>query len=273
MPTKKDDKKKKIKFKVVPRKKKEEMKEEKPKPKKKIKFKVVPKKEVEKPKPKKKIKFKVVPKKPNLEELKKKVEEQTKKDGIERKVLPTGEVLRKKTKKEPKKTAGEKLTGKTTEEMKKMNPAELFGQLPKELRQKVLDPKQTGVAVGRERIGVNAFIQQFKDLQTERNVMTDSFEKDPDAPDSYVDDVMNLYGDVQGFLSNFKGTMEYANGYASSSRNMRQLIELAKRKKRWNKPLYPGIDDETPRDIWNRNTGEFMFRIKRLQRFKLNGYK
>ena len=246
MQTKKDDKKKKIKFKVVPRKKKEEMKEEKkeekPKPKKKIKFKVVPKKteeakQTEKPKPKKKIKFKVVPKK------------------------------------EPKKTAGEKLTGKTTEEMKKMNPAELFGQLPKELRQKVLDPKQTGVAVGRERIGVNAFIQQFKDLQTERNVMTDSFEKDPDAPDSYVDDVMNLYGDVQGFLSNFKGTMEYANGYASSSRNMRQLIELAKRKKRWNKPLYPGIDDETPRDIWNRNTGEFMFRIKRLQRFKLNGYK
>ena len=72
MPTKKDDKKKKIKFKVVPRKKKEEMKEEKkeekPKPKKKIKFKVVPKKTEEKPKPKKKIKFKVVPKKEKLQE-------------------------------------------------------------------------------------------------------------------------------------------------------------------------------------------------------------
>jgi len=65
-----------------------------------IKFKVV------KPKPKmeeKKKKFKVVKiADRKLEALKNKAEEQTKKDGIKRRVLPTGEVQRKKTKPQPK---------------------------------------------------------------------------------------------------------------------------------------------------------------------------
>jgi hypothetical protein len=128
MPTKKDEKKKKPKFKVVPRKKKEQdtmktktapmKKKEDPKKapaKKKIKFKVVPKKE-EKPKPKKNIKFKVVPKK-----------------------QPVNLFYQ---------TPAEKMINKSKEQMNMMKQTELFGQLPKELRQKILNPKETGVKVG-----------------------------------------------------------------------------------------------------------------------------
>lgn len=115
MPTHKDEKKKKPKFKVVPRKKKEQdtmktktapmKKKEDPKKapaKKKIKFKVVPKKE-EKPKPKKKIKFKVKP--------------------------------------QPKKLEIEKRTGKTKEELKKADPVDLIKALPGELQKKIVGTK------------------------------------------------------------------------------------------------------------------------------------
>ena len=127
------------------------------KKKKPIKFKVV------KPKPKptpqmeekkKKIKFKVVKiADRKLDELKKKAEEQTKKDGIKRRVLPTGEVQRKKTKPAPEQKPKpvselQRVAGLTKEQANKMNPAELFGKLPVELRKMVLDPKQTGVKIG-----------------------------------------------------------------------------------------------------------------------------
>ena len=119
MPEKKDYKKKKPKFKIVPRKKKEEdtmktktapmKKKEDPKKapaKKKIKFKVVPKKspkKTEKPKPKKKIKFKVKP--------------------------------------QPKKLEIEKRTGKTKEELKKADPVDLIKALPGELQKKIVGTK------------------------------------------------------------------------------------------------------------------------------------
>ncbi len=127
--------KKPIKFKVVKPKK-----EEKPK-KKPIKFKVV--KKEEKPKPKKKMKFKVVKiSDAKLDKLKKEAKAKTKEDGIKRRVLPTGEVQKKKPS-EIKRVSG---VGRKT--AKKLDPAELFGKLPVELRLKILNPKETGVKVG-----------------------------------------------------------------------------------------------------------------------------
>ena len=51
----------------------------------------------------------------------------------------------------PQKTAGQKLTGLTKEEMNKLSPLALFGKLPVGLAvKKVLNPKATGVQVGKE---------------------------------------------------------------------------------------------------------------------------
>jgi hypothetical protein len=129
------------------------------KKKKPIKFKVV------KPKPKptpqmeekkKKIKFKVVKiADRKLDELKKKAEEQTKKDGIKRRVLPTGEVQKKKTK--PKPSELQRVAGVSKEQANKMDTAELFGKLPVELRKMVLDPKTTGVQVGKDELQLAIF--------------------------------------------------------------------------------------------------------------------
>lgn len=105
--------KKPIKFKVVKPKK-----EEKPK-KKPIKFMVV--KKEEKPKPKKKMKFKVV---------KKKEPSKPKKPDPEKEI--------------------KRVAGVTKAQANKMDPAKLFGRLPVELRKKVLNPKETGVKVGRK---------------------------------------------------------------------------------------------------------------------------
>jgi len=147
------------------------------KAKKPIKFKVV--KPKSKPTPKmeeKKKKFKVVKiADRKLDALKKKAEEQTKKDGIKRRVLPTGEVQRKKTKPAPKKkkikfvvkkkeepkpkpvSELERVAGVSREQAKKMDPAELFGKLPVELRKMVLDPKTTGVQVGKDELQLSIF--------------------------------------------------------------------------------------------------------------------
>jgi hypothetical protein len=147
---------KRIKFKVVEPKTK-------PKPKmdekkKKIKF-VVKKKEEPKPQPKKKkIKFVVkntADKK--LDALKKKVEEQSKKDGIKRRVLPTGEVQRKKTK--PKPSELQRVAGVKKDQANIMDSAELFGKLPVELRLKILNPKETGIKVAREKLTPQQLIE------------------------------------------------------------------------------------------------------------------
>lgn len=42
---------------------------------------------------------------------------------------------------------GKQMTGLSAEAMNKLDPGQLFGMLPKELRQQVLDPKATGVSV------------------------------------------------------------------------------------------------------------------------------
>ena len=177
------------------------------KAKKPIKFKVV--KPKSKPTPKmeeKKKKFKVVKiADRKLDALKKKAEEQTKKDGIKRRVLPTGEVQKKKTKPAPKKkkikfvvkkkeepkpkpvSELERVAGVTREQAKKMDTAELFGKLPVELRKIILDPKITGVKVG--------MIPPLpKDLAQELN--------------SVVNEIINF----EGFYSYFYGWTYYEGG-------------------------------------------------------------
>ena len=144
--------KKRIKFKVVEPKTKPKPKIEEKK--KKIKF-VVKKKEEPKPAPKKK-KIKFVVKNPTdkkLDDLKKKVAEQSKKDGIKRRVLPTGEVQRIK----PKPSELRRFTGVSKEQANKMDTAELFGKLPSELRLKILNPKETGVKVAKDELQLSIF--------------------------------------------------------------------------------------------------------------------
>jgi hypothetical protein len=166
------------------------------KKKKPIKFKVV------KPKPKptpqmeekkKKIKFKVVKiADRKLDELKKKAEEQTKKDGIKRRVLPTGEVQRKKTKPAPEQKPKpvselQRVAGVNKEQANKMDTAELFGKLPVELRKMILDPKQTGIKVG----------------------MTPPLPKDlAKELDNVIDEIKNTIG----FLDFFDGWTYYEGG-------------------------------------------------------------
>ena len=104
-----------------------------------------------KPKAKAKPKFKVVKK----DEKKKFTTAKPKKEEKKKMDKPKFKVVKKDEKKKftTKKTAGEKLTGLKKADMKKIDPAELFGKLPKELRQKVLDPKKTGVKVGQYKVG------------------------------------------------------------------------------------------------------------------------
>ena len=52
----------------------------------------------------------------------------------------------------PKQTMGQSLTGLTKEQMNKLTPLELFGMLPVALSKVVLDPKTTGVPVGKSKI-------------------------------------------------------------------------------------------------------------------------
>jgi hypothetical protein len=47
------------------------------------------------------------------------------------------------------KTSGESIVNKTKEEMNKMDPLELFGKLPDLVKLKILDPKTTGIKVGK----------------------------------------------------------------------------------------------------------------------------
>ena len=102
------------------------------KPKKKIKFIVKPKK-AEPPK-KKKIKFVVKPK-PKMPEKKKKI-----------KFI----VKPKKEASKPKPNELKRIAGITKAQANKMDVAKLFGKLPVELRKKVLNPKETGVKVGKK---------------------------------------------------------------------------------------------------------------------------
>ena len=242
------------------------------KKKKPIKFKVV------KPKPKptpqmeekkKKIKFKVVKiADRKLDELKKKAEEQTKKDGIKRRVLPTGEVQRKKTKPAPEQKPKpvselQRVAGVSKEQANKMDTAELFGKLPVELRKMVLDPKETGVVVGRERITYNQFIDEFEDIRDEASILEDAHLKDPNIPDSFVKKVQDLFAEVNKFRYSLRALFLDANGLKSSSKNTRQLYELLKRNNKWNK-IIPYIG-KSARDIWRENTGELMLKIKKLK--------
>ncbi len=229
------DKKKPIKFKVVKPKPKPTPKMEEKK--KKIKF-VVKKKEEPAPAPKKKpIKFKVV----------------KKKEEPKPKPKPISELQR--------------VAGLSKEEANKMNPAELFGKLPVELRKKILDPKETGVQVGRERVGFLKFMDEFKDLRDEKDVLQDSHLRDPNIPDSFVTKVTDLFIKINKFLSNFRGVMLEANNIKTSQKNTRQLMEQAKRTKKWNRIIdYLG---KSAKQIWNENTGEFMLEIKKLKTEKL----
>jgi len=211
-------------------------------------------------KPKKRIKFKVVePKtkpKPKMPQKKKKIKFVVKK------------------KEEPKASIGsnvaddiselERFTGVSKEKANKMNPAELFGKLPSELRLKILRPKETGVQVGREKVGYLKFIDEYRELRDEKNVLNDSHLKEPNIPDSYVSKVTDLFIRVNKFLSNFRGVMLEANNIRTSKKNTRQLMEQAKRTKKWGK-IIPNLK-KSARQVWYENTGEFMFEIKKLKK-------
>jgi len=116
-----------------------------------------------KPRAKAKPKFKVVKKdeKKKFKTAKPKKEEKKKMDKPKFKVVKKDE----KKKFTTKKTAGEKLTGIKKADMKKMDPAALFGKLPKELRQKVLNPKETGVKVGSQIKKLEDFVLGGSGLQ------------------------------------------------------------------------------------------------------------
>ena len=65
----------------------------------------------------------------------------------------------------------EKATGKSMQELRELDPLELMGFLPKEIRQKILDPSETGVKVG-ARDFAGEYIEQINELrrgQTEYN--------------------------------------------------------------------------------------------------------
>ena len=73
---------------------------------------------------------------------------------------------------------GKSLTGLRKGEMTKLDPAELFGMLPKELRQIVLDPKTTGVKVGAPTMG--EYLKPFAEELNRR------FGKPIDSPIRYT---------------------------------------------------------------------------------------
>ena len=156
-----------------------------------------------------------------------------------------------------------RVAGVTKAEANKMNPAELFGKLPVELRKKVLNPKETGVAVGRERVTYNKFIEEFEDLRDTKMNLEDSHLRDPTIPDSFVKKVANLYAEVNKFRNSLRRLFFNALGINSSSKNTRQLYEQLKRNKKWGK-IIPGMD-KSARDIWRENTGDLMLKIRRLQ--------
>ena len=169
-----------------------------------------------------------------------------------------------------KKTPGEKLTGLTPAEMNKMSPEQLFGMLPVALAKKVLDPKTTGVQVGREKIGVKDFVEkEFIDLRDEyRN--ENSSDSKPNMPKSYGEDVTDLFLQVRKFLGYFKNVVLGSLKMKSSKKDLVTLANMAKRKKVWSKPSETGFEGqvivESPKDIWNKATGDFMIKIRKLQK-------
>ena len=182
---KKDDKKKKPKFKIVPRKKKEEPKKKMAEPsKKKPKFKIVPrkKKEEDKKPEKKKPKFKIVPKK-----------------------QPVNLFYQ---------TPAEKMLNKSKEQINMMQQTELFGQLPKELRQKILNPKETGVKVGSRLKDLEAYIgldyskgddRTLKDMQETADYNDEHYE------DSFLPILLEPARDPKKNLKSYKAEFSSRN--------------------------------------------------------------
>jgi hypothetical protein len=58
----------------------------------------------------------------------------------------------------------EKATGKSIDELRQLDPLELMGFLPKELRQKILDPSETGVKVGAKDF-TGEYLEQINNLR------------------------------------------------------------------------------------------------------------
>jgi hypothetical protein len=171
-------------------------------------------------------------------------------------------IVKKKEEPKPKPVSElKRVAGVTKEEANKMKPAELFGKLPVELRKMVLDPKETGVVVGRERVTYNQFMSEAKDIYDEKSILEDL--KEPNIPDSFVKKVQDLSGEVTSFRYSLRRLFFDALGIKSSSKNDRQLYELLKRNKKWTK-IIPHIG-KSARDIWRENTGELMLKINKLK--------
>lgn len=158
-----------------------------------------------------------------------------------------------------------KATGLSKEEALKLKPSELFGKLPKELRQKVLDPKETGVVVGREKVSVQEFMKEFKDFRRLKNRSEDTHERDPNLSEADEQRIRDLFIEMNRFLSNYEGVLLTALGIKTSKKNLRELVVRAQRTKKWQRKL-DIYDGKSARDIWRENTGDFVFRIKKLMK-------
>ena len=158
-----------------------------------------------------------------------------------------------------------KATGLSKEEALKLKPSELFGKLPKELRQKVLDPKETGVVVGREKVSVQEFMKEFKDFRALKNRQEDTFERDPGLSEANEKRIRDLFIEMNKFVSNYKGVLLTALGIKTSKKNIRELVITAQKTKKWTRKL-DIYDGKSARDIWRENTGDFVFRIKKLMK-------
>jgi len=215
-----------------------------------------------KPKPKRKfkVKKKEEPKKEATKPAPKPKKEATKPAPKPKRKFKVKEVVKKEPASEIK-----KFTGLSKVDALKLSPTELFGKLPKELRQKILDPKETGVAVGREKLSVQEFMKEFKDFRYLKNRSEDSFERDPDLSEANEQRIRDLFIEMNKFLSNYKGVLLTALGIKTSKKNIRELVITAQKTKKWNRKL-DIYDGKSARNIWRENTGDFVFRIKKLMK-------
>jgi len=115
------------------------------------------------------------------------------------------------------KSLGKKLTGLKKKEMNKLKPEELFGKLPKELRKKILDPKETGVKVASKDEVAEASYTNFIRLHNEyvkkdhhpyvieRDIKLGNMAMRPLKPRGFS---KNSYRFLEDMVQNLDGTVE-----------------------------------------------------------------